>query len=177
METPKEYKKNIANGIVTPDMLGSCTYSVNKRAKNKRDNIRELKRRCWQNRRNYIYCDAIDKSIAREEDSMYDYYDMKDYFLSLLQPEKIHHMRYPKYDRYGEEIIAVTDMYFWSYRVGDYSFHHPITESEIKNYDLVIEDLPDSFETFGEDIEDLISVPFCKKVKAGLKNGSLKLVA
>ena len=41
MKTPKEYTKNLKNGIITEDMIVDCLYSVNKRAKNYRDKERQ----------------------------------------------------------------------------------------------------------------------------------------
>jgi hypothetical protein len=50
MKTPREYNtKSLKNGIVTKTMLSDCLYSVNKRAKNYRDRVREerdYQRRC-----------------------------------------------------------------------------------------------------------------------------------
>lgn len=44
MRTPKEYSENLKNGIITAEMLEACLFSVNKRAKNCRDKIREYRR-------------------------------------------------------------------------------------------------------------------------------------
>lgn len=41
MKTPKEYRDNLLNHIITKQMLVDCLYSVNKRAKNYRDKERE----------------------------------------------------------------------------------------------------------------------------------------
>lgn len=42
MKTPKSFSDNLKKKIITEDMLGACIYSVNKRAKNFRDNINAL---------------------------------------------------------------------------------------------------------------------------------------
>ena len=43
MKAPKTYTENLKNKIITQDMLCDCLFSVNKRAKNCRDKIREYK--------------------------------------------------------------------------------------------------------------------------------------
>lgn len=43
MKTPVSYNKNLKAGIITEEMLANCLYSVNKRAKNCRDKVREYK--------------------------------------------------------------------------------------------------------------------------------------
>lgn len=40
MKTPKEYRDNLLNHIITKQMLVDCLYRVNKRAKNYRDKER-----------------------------------------------------------------------------------------------------------------------------------------
>lgn len=44
MKTPKEYLKNLKNEIITDDMISDVLFSYSKRAKNYRDNARELRR-------------------------------------------------------------------------------------------------------------------------------------
>lgn len=44
MKTPKEYRDNLLNHIITKQMLVDCLYSVNKRAKNYRDKERNKER-------------------------------------------------------------------------------------------------------------------------------------
>ena len=46
MKTPKEYRDNLLNHIITKQMLVDCLYSVNKRAKNYRD--KERKQRAYR---------------------------------------------------------------------------------------------------------------------------------
>lgn len=43
MRTPKEYSENMKNSIITMEMLGDCLFSVNKRAKNCRDQERKFR--------------------------------------------------------------------------------------------------------------------------------------
>ena len=43
MRTPKEYTENMNKGLITEKMLCDCLFSVNKRAKNCRDNERKYR--------------------------------------------------------------------------------------------------------------------------------------
>lgn len=42
MKTPKNYKETLKNGTITKEMLEGALYSVNKRAKAKRDHLHKL---------------------------------------------------------------------------------------------------------------------------------------
>ena len=76
MKTPKEYTRNLKNGIITEDMIVDCLYSVNKRAKNYRD-------KAYQYRYSYYHGDS-----QREE--MERYYGYKEQLLSYFTPKCIH---------------------------------------------------------------------------------------
>lgn len=82
MVTPKEYEKNIKKGIITEKMLAECIYSVNKRAKNYRDKIREI----WRKRAyNPYWYDKYGNEEKYAKLEM-EYYDSKDKMLSLIKP-------------------------------------------------------------------------------------------
>ena len=170
MKTPKSFTMNLKNGEVSLEMLGSCIYTFNKRAKNYRDNMRELiEQRRWADWWEKKY---IQRSIDDAEYKKDEYYGYKDYLLSFVSPIQIHHCQ-----RWNERRQESIDEYFQLFQVADYSFHHPITEAEAKKSNLGIEELPSDFSTEGEDIEDLISVQFATKVVRGLKDGTLRLTA
>ena len=170
MKTSKEFNKNLKNGIVTTEMLGAAIYSFNKRAKNYRDNMRELiEQRRWADWWEKKY---IQRSIDDAEYKKDEYYGYKDYLLSFVSPIQIHHCQ-----RWNERRQESIDEYFQLFQVADYRFHHPITEAEAKKSNLDIEELPSDFSTEGEDIEDLISVQFATKVVRGLKDGTLRIAA
>ena len=63
MKTPKEYRDNLLNHIITKQMLVDCLYSVNKRAKNYRDKERE--QRAYSRCHRYVDNSAFIKG-ARE---------------------------------------------------------------------------------------------------------------
>lgn len=176
MEISKEFSRNLKNGVVTLEMLGACAYSVNKRAKNYRDSLREDYQQlhyCGYGLREYIQ-----RTIDSKEEKKEEYYKMKDYFLSTQKPLCIHsHTRtIIRYDRVEqEEYEDFAEEFFLFYKVDKYQFHHPIKKEEIDKYNLPIEALPPEFETFGESVEDLVSVQFCRKVLNGLKDKTLKL--
>ena len=79
MRTPQEWIRNLENGIITEEMLDAALYSVNKRAKNCRDQKREYSRR-------------YDKyhNAERYEEKESEYYNQKEKLLSALQPMCIH---------------------------------------------------------------------------------------
>lgn len=79
MRTPQEWAKNLENGTITEEMLDAALYSVNKRAKNCRDQKRE-------------YSHRYDKyhNAERYEEKESEYYNQKEKLLSALQPICIH---------------------------------------------------------------------------------------
>ena len=80
MRTPKEYTQNLKQKIITKQMLADCLYSVNKRAKNCRDNEHK-----YSKYRTDYYGNADNYRQQKEE-----YYSQKDKMLTLLKPNCIH---------------------------------------------------------------------------------------
>lgn len=70
-------------------------------------------------------------------------------------------------------------LYFLFYDFGcGHTLHHPISESELKNYsDLEIVTIDSDFHTEGASIEDLISVQFVTKLVNLIKSGNYTYVA
>ena len=60
------------------------------------------------------------------------------------------------------------------YDMGDYSFHTPLIGDE-SNYNLPIVEL-DDLTTYGREIDELMSVQMCDKIRLGLRDGTLKYV-
>lgn len=89
-KTPKEYNKNLKEGIITEKMLEECLYSVNKRAKNYRDKEREY-REYNRNARHYCryYYDKYDNE-EQMKNKKEMFYEQKEIMLSILQPTCIH---------------------------------------------------------------------------------------
>lgn len=83
MKTPKHYTENLKNKLITTEMLSDCLYSVNKRAKNCRDQARSHNR-AWF----YGYAAGYENSYREKEE---EYYLMKEKMLKLLHPVCIHH--------------------------------------------------------------------------------------
>lgn len=164
METPRIYSRNIKKGIITRDMLETALYSVNKRAKNCRDKEACYRRSPYRYKRQCV--DKYNYEKAR-------YYGYKDDMLTLLSPTCIH--RCVKKNRLGENVI----LYFLLYDFGcEHTFHHPISESELKNYpDLEIITIDSNFHTKGASIEDLVSVQFVTKLVDLIKSGNYTFVA
>lgn len=81
MKTPKEYRDNLLNHIITKQMLVDCLYSVNKRAKNYRD--KERKQRAYSRCHRYVDNSAF---IEGAREKKLEMYRMKDMLLQILTP-------------------------------------------------------------------------------------------
>lgn len=201
MKTPKKYSDLVNKNKITEEILGEVIYSINKRAKNWRDQKRRYK--------NYLFdqYDSYDNAAYNEK----KYYKMKSDMLEKLKPIKIHKdLRFrncqrkvseydPEYNNLddddvfrkeididratGEKIMFKlirykidNSLYFLYYEIGGYTFHQPIEKSELENFkDLEIDVLED-FETFGKDTTELLSTQFCKKVYEKFMDNSLEIV-
>ena len=105
-----------------------------------------------ERRRVYSYQKEYKKIEKNEDDyeivwanSYYDYEkEMRIYFVDIIDGEKY--------------------LYFLYYQIGDFGFHQPIDETDLKNYNLEILDIEDDFYTEGEDINNLLSNQFCMKI-------------
>ena len=80
MRTPAMYTKNLKNHIITTQMLLDCLFSVNKRAKNYRDQERKYRHM------RYDYYDNEEKKRSNKE----EYYLKKYLMLSIIDPVSIH---------------------------------------------------------------------------------------
>lgn len=194
MRTPKEYVENLKNGIITEDMFSDCVFSVNKRAKNYRDNAR-VQRREYGWRAETGHNDA-------EKDK---YYREKDFFLSFLEPVCIHkepagYLRVRIYDYepeykknrkyfvwencyfdrdrgrevwFGDIEDRSNPQYRWYlyYVLGTHSFHHPIDGQDVKNYPDHKICLIDALDTHGMETCNLLSTQFVNKVMIALCEG------
>ncbi|HFI0444898.1 MULTISPECIES: hypothetical protein [Streptococcus] len=193
MKTPKEYTKLLKDAKLTEEIIAQCTYSVNKRAKNYRDKIQEL-RESRYNRYKY-------QNIEKAKEKKNEYYAQKEVLLSVFSPKVIHKqpiepeiIRVFSYQKdyrklleekndsilytnsyYDEENRKVDFfdystgrekyLYFLYYEFGGYSFHSPIDELSTKDYpELMVEEIDSTFTTYGADITDLLSTSFVKKV-------------
>lgn len=196
MKTPKEYVDNCKNGIITYTMLSDCLFSVNKRAKNYRDKERQY-------RRNFDYYHNEEKNREKKEElysfketmlkivqptcihretqmrrnRIYDY--MPDYEEHLENGDFIHEGSY--YDRYTDSVVYFGDIsepvdaYYLFYDFGNRSFHTPISDSGLENYNIPIIAI-DSLKTYGHEISDLLSLQFCKKILDLIQKGNYVLM-
>lgn len=191
MRTPKEYTQNLKNRVITQDMLAASLFSVNKRAKNCRDQEREYR---------YDRYDTKEKYREKKE----HYYEQKEKMLALLTPTCIHsepckrRVRYYDeeftcidpthevvksgryYDRDEQRYVEFMDVlendrrFYLYYELGDYSFHKPIYNTDLKKLGLEIKQI-DELETTGEDISDLISTQFVNKLLELIEEGDYQL--
>ena len=206
MRTPKEYVKNIKEGIITEAMLIDCLYSVNKRAKNYRDKAREYREYYRYHRYAYDKYDNVSKCTAKKE----EYYSQKEKLLSVLQPTCIHK------ELFGYERVRIYDYepayrknrkrFVWENCYYDHDEEREVWFGDIEDrskpkyhyylfYDIngtktfhspiSEEDIEkynlkvieiDQLETEGHDISDLISNQFVQKVLALIDSKNYKLV-
>ena len=206
MRTPKRYTDLIKNKKITNQIIAECIYSVNKRAKNYRDKIKDYKQGGF-----YKY---KEDNIENAKEQKEKYYSMKEDLLLNFSPKLIH----KKYD--GEKIQRVYSyqknytklyngkrndivwensyydydrnkevdffdyslgekkyLYFLYYEIGEYSFHTPITEERAeKNTQLEIKEIDENFQTHGADIVDLLSTQFVQKVIDLLDSGDYTII-
>ena len=194
MRTPKRYTDLIKNKKITNQIIAECIYSVNKRAKNYRDKIKDYKQGGF-----YKY---KEDNIENAKEQKEKYYSMKDDLLFNFSPKLIH-KKYDKekiqrvysyqknyeklynekrndivwensyydYDRNKEvdffdySLGEKKYLYFLYYEIGEYSFHTPISEERAeKNTELEIKEIDENFQTHGADIVDLLSTQFVQKV-------------
>lgn len=194
MKTPKKYMDMLENRTITSSMLEEALYSVNKRAKNYRDKAKDYRhsrgRYSFQNaetatdkkeemyrfKEKLLSClepICIHKEFAGyERTRVYDYqqdYD-KEYFRHMLRDEIVWQNRYYDYSL-GCEVgffdyinpKKVEYRYYIYYILGTHSFHKPIDEKEAKRLPLEIEEI-DTLTTEGDDIRELISMQFVKRL-------------
>lgn len=82
MKTPKLYSDLLKKKQLTTEMIAECIYSVNKRAKNYRDKVREYRKSPYHPHLQ----DNIDNAIAKK----LEYYGMKEELLKPFAPTVIH---------------------------------------------------------------------------------------
>lgn len=192
MRTPQEFTKNLNNGIITTEMLNQCLYSVNKRAKNYRDEKRQYygkyrdmaegKEESFYKRKEKLLSIlkpvCIHKSrVGYERTRVYDYEQHFDkrYLKALILGKVAHTGSYLDRDNYVEVFFfdeydfgKPRELYFLFYELGTRSYHTPI--SNPKKYDLPIKEIG-RLETEGDDYTSLISVQFVDKVINLIKSG------
>lgn len=166
--TTKEINNFLKNGIVTSHILGYCAYSVNKRAKNWRDKECQYRKIRKQNR---FWYDKYDNEGKAKEKKQY-YYEIKEKICKMFEPTKIHSLKQHRWNYYIDEENIVT-VYFLCYEIGGFFFHQPI--DDIKNINLAVEELNEDFETYGDDINHLMSMQMVNKILNGLEEGKYRI--
>lgn len=125
MKTPKEYTNNLKNNIITKEMLLTCLYSSNKRAKNYRDKERQYREYRKFNRYFYDKYDNEGKMKEKKE----EYYKQKEILLSIINPICIHKELYgyekeriydyeKRYKKYLKKGLFVWENCFWNSEIG-----------------------------------------------------------
>ena len=206
MKTPNLYKELINEKKITNEIIAECIYSVNKRAKNYRDKIKEYK-----NGRSHQH---LESNIEKAEEEMGKYYQLKEEFLKVFTPNLIHKQfigekkkRVYSYEKNYEKLLKEKTndifwknsyydydkdmeieffdyhlgtkkyLYFLYYEIGEYSFHSPISEKIAeRKTNLEIQEIDENFKTHGSKIEGLLSMQFVKKVLELLQSEDYTIV-
>lgn len=128
--------------------------------------------------------------VGHEHDRRRRIYDYEQEYFEIDDSQVVWSNSY--YDRdlctevYFVDVVVSTYVeyeYFLFYDFGNYSFHHPINlddaedeDAELSKYGKEIIEI-DSLETYGENISNLMSMNYVKKVLDVLKGGSYRKVA
>lgn len=206
MKAPKEFVKNLNSGIITEPMLEMVLYSINKRAKNCRDQ----KNKYYQIGKESSYRnDYAFKTVEKYKEKENEYYSQKDLILkNILEPICIHmeivcnshRVRYYDYeeefeslknqavnfggyyDRDEEQYVEFIDVIEEHTDERYYLFYETENYSfhlpiyNSNNYNLDVVKI-DNLVTKGKDIVDLISVQFCNKVIQMIMDNDYKYAA
>ena len=202
MKTPRKYIKNLERNVITQSMLSDCLYSVNKRAKNARDTVRERKKLSSED-----YSKQKSTSIKYHEKKMSEYYTIKKRLLSTVTPtcihkeflgfekERIYDYEYKKYkealkdavwqnsyfDYEKNRRVRFCDIekydcpkyqYYLYYNLGKHGFHSPEDSSVISEYFYLPIIEVGAIDTTGRDPKDLVSTQFVKEVLKIIEGGN-----
>lgn len=161
----KEYKEYLEQGIITKSMLLDCLYSVNKRAKNYRDEERKFRKVRMGSKH---YRDVNNNEEKCREKKEY-YYRQKKNLLTVLKPDFIH----------KELLNNGNTQYYLYYDAEGHSFHTPISESEVEQYQnkyhmqiLVVPQI----KTYGHEVGGLVPADFCKQIEELVLSGEYQYI-
>lgn len=123
----------------------------------------------------------VKKVKIRIEDNNpeYDKYSVEIEKFEQGKPSEVVYMN-SYYDREIEEEVTFINIfvdkpeYYLYYEFPNHSFHHPIKEEDLARYKALSVVSLDSLITYGEDITELLPLPFCDKVWAFMKNSNIE---
>ena len=161
----RKYKGSSRWGMYTLRNFEQCEEKMNNYYAKKSDILR--------------LCDNMPKCIHQltynHRRRIYDYNDE----WSLLEEERDNYKRHKQskviwmnsyFDDYNGDYVEFCDIieknfqWFLYYEFNAHSFHRPIDESELSEYDGLEVVKLEELTTYGENINDLLPVPFCDKV-------------
>jgi len=206
MRTPKAFNENLKKKIITAEMLKNCLFSVNKRAKNCRDQERKYREL------NRSYNHKYDKygNVEKYQNQKIQYYEMKDKMLSLVQPIEIHRepSGYEKvriydyedeyYDDYFEDDVVWSNRYY-DEETDDWVWFKDVLRKDMPRYRYYLyyqidrngfhtpisnpEAYPElkivdigELKTFGHEVADLVSIQFVKKFLQLIEEGNYTFI-
>lgn len=151
MRTPKRFKRQFKNCIVTDDMLGACAYSCEKR-----ERIYCNKMRHYRRARKWFKAEEMNQKME-------EYEIMKETILDLYDPICIHveEVEFNYCDDFCEYTDCVVNYYLY-YEIGGYCFHQLIPKEQI-DYTLPIVEIEPLISTYPSP-KSLLSAQFCYDV-------------
>lgn len=193
MRTPKKFTDNLNKKIITDAMIGECLFSVNKRAKNYRDKERQYSSRRFdrynneetnREKKEYYYQlkekmlslllpDCIHEEEYQKRVRIYDY--EPEYYQKCDTDDVIHEGYY--YDRECQcevefvDVLELQKRYYLFFSLPTHTFHKPIREEQLKEYQNINIVPIGSLNTFGQNVNDLISMQFVKKLMDLIETG------
>lgn len=176
MKTPKNYKETLKNGTITKEMLEGALYSVNKRAKAKRDHLYDL-----YNGGRFYNKDAAIMNMKKE---MKYLYHLKYTLLTLLSPIAIHKESQIQYNPIFKKHHKIVEFkeekhfrYYLFYQMENHSFHQPIKKKELENWKyLKVIELKNPIVTYSDDPNNLLSLQFVRKIVELIKSGNYRYI-
>lgn len=194
MVTPQHFKENLDNNIITYEMLAEVLRSLNKRAKNFRDEANKKDFQYNRNKMNYYYNDKryllekfcypiqihrqpLNYKRCRVFDYNRDYYELYDKY----EKDIVWENKFLDEDRGEVYFFDYIDknqnsyLYFLYYEVNGRGFHSNIEYDNVKNYNLPIVDLNSDFLTVGDNEDNLLSKNFIKKFMKLAKSDSYQI--
>jgi hypothetical protein len=165
MRTPTEYSALLQKRVLTTEMIASVLYSLNKRAKNLKEQDPEAYRKAKDSWKRALSRGKDPDGRSAAGDGIMSYYRKKDYILlSLFRPEKIHVIDGKEYYYFR---VHRTEFHFPAYAFKGYGITPPGGLEKVEVNDFTIS---------GEETHRLLSVQFCDKVIATIRSGRFILV-
>lgn len=150
----------IRTGNIPEELFKNVLYSINKHAKNARNEARNPELLRWQQ-----------QQLRTERDA---WYDKKNILLSIFEPTEVQVQFKTIYE--GEEAEGKQAIYFYVFDIFGYKAHSIIDKEEAIASGLEINEIDESFRPEGEDIHELLSPNFIDEFMKMIKSEKYKII-